>query len=244
MHIAPEFLEVTKLQMIECFVFYSILGWFVESLYMSFCTKKLTNRGFGFGPFCPIYGFGATLGAIILSPFRISYVLLFIVSAISATLFEYIVGRMMQFSLGDFWWDYTEKPFNYQGIICLESTLGWGLYGIIVVKWLHPFVLLKTTMVPVFIGRVICYLILALYMIDFTYHVLLALHIDLQKQIARQGSRAALLAREKTSDAIHLVEQKKDMAIELMHEKKDAVTYKVQEKRQAVLDWYREHRWR
>ncbi|MDE5748781.1 MAG: putative ABC transporter permease, partial [Acetatifactor sp.] len=42
--------------LIAAFIVYSMLGWLVESIYMSFCNKKLTNRGFAKGPFCPIYG--------------------------------------------------------------------------------------------------------------------------------------------------------------------------------------------
>ena len=43
--------------LVTAFVIYSILGWLVESIYMSFCNKKITNRGFAKGPFCPIYVF-------------------------------------------------------------------------------------------------------------------------------------------------------------------------------------------
>ena len=40
--------------LIAAFIVYSMLGWLVESIYMSFCNRKLTNRGFGRGPFCQI----------------------------------------------------------------------------------------------------------------------------------------------------------------------------------------------
>ena len=40
------FCGVSAEHIIECFVFYSMLGWAVESLYMSICNRKLTNRGF------------------------------------------------------------------------------------------------------------------------------------------------------------------------------------------------------
>lgn len=43
----------------QWFLVYSILGWVVESIYMSICNRRLTNRGFVRGPFCPIYGVGA-----------------------------------------------------------------------------------------------------------------------------------------------------------------------------------------
>ncbi len=47
------------------FLLYSMLGWLLESIYMSFCNKRLTNRGFVRGPICPIYGVGF-LGAYFL----------------------------------------------------------------------------------------------------------------------------------------------------------------------------------
>ena len=39
---------------IQWFLVYGILGWIVESVYMSICNRKLTNRGFTHGPICPI----------------------------------------------------------------------------------------------------------------------------------------------------------------------------------------------
>ncbi len=125
------------------FVVYSILGWCAESIYMSFCNKKLTNRGIAKGPFCPIYGVGATLGSIALEPFSHSFFLVYVIGAVIATIFEYIVGKLMLKSLGSMFWTYDDKPFNYQGIICLESTLAWGFYAIGVVEFLNKF-LFKT----------------------------------------------------------------------------------------------------
>ena len=46
-------------EVVMWFLTYSMMGWLVESIYMSFCNHKITNRGFAKGPFCPIYGFGA-----------------------------------------------------------------------------------------------------------------------------------------------------------------------------------------
>ena len=44
---------------IHWFLIYSLMGWIVESIYMSLCNRKLTNRGFMSSPICPIYGVGA-----------------------------------------------------------------------------------------------------------------------------------------------------------------------------------------
>ncbi|MBO5054898.1 MAG: putative ABC transporter permease [Lachnospiraceae bacterium] len=123
--------------LIAAFIIYSMLGWLVESIYMSFCNRKLTNRGFGRGPFCPIYGFGGVIGYLILSPLSGHYIKLYLVGAFLATTFEYLVGRLMLKIFGEVWWDYNEKPCNFQGIICLESTVAWGFYAIIIIMFLH-----------------------------------------------------------------------------------------------------------
>lgn len=123
------------------FVIYSMLGWLVESIYMSICEKRIVNRGFARGPFCPIYGFGATIGCIFLAPLSARFLPLYITGAVSATIFEYLVGRLMIKFLGSLWWDYNEKPYNFQGIICLESTLAWGFYGIVIVGFFNPWLL-------------------------------------------------------------------------------------------------------
>ncbi len=120
------------------FVIYSMLGWLVESIYMSACEKRLVNRGFAKGPFCPIYGFGATIGCMVLAPLANSFLPLYIVGAVLATGFEYMCGRLMIRTLGSLWWDYNDKPYNYKGILCLESTLAWGFYAIGVVAFINP----------------------------------------------------------------------------------------------------------
>lgn len=113
--------------LVAAFCIYSVLGWLVESIYMSICNHRLTNRGFAKGPFCPIYGFGALVGYFLLRPFAGNPVLLYLTGAFIATVFEYLVGRAMLRIFGEVWWDYREKPFNYQGIVCLESTIAWGI---------------------------------------------------------------------------------------------------------------------
>lgn len=127
--------------LLAAFCIYSILGWFVESVYMSFCNRRLTNRGFAKGPFCPIYGIGALAGYFLLRPFAGNPVMLYLAGAFTATVFEYMVGRLMLRLFGEVWWDYREKPFNYQGIICLESTIAWGFYAVIIIGYLHQAVM-------------------------------------------------------------------------------------------------------
>jgi len=155
--------------LVAAFILYSMLGWLVESIYMSFCNKKITNRGFGKGPFCPIYGFGAVIGYLVLSPLAGHYVYLYLAGAVLATAFEYLVGRLMLKVLGDVWWDYNDKPFNYQGLICLESTLAWGAYAIIIIGFLNGKITSAIDKASQNVGEKFCVLILLVVIVDYLF---------------------------------------------------------------------------
>ena len=50
------------------------------------------------------------------------------------------------------YWDYSDKPFNFQGQICLTSTLAWGALSVVLIGFLHPpvenFVLRRIPRIP------------------------------------------------------------------------------------------------
>lgn len=152
---------------VSWFWIYSILGWLVESIYMSICFKKITNRGIIKGPICPIYGFGALFVYFTLRPLEGHYVLLYVIGAVLATAVEYVVARLMIRYTGCVWWDYSQKPFNYKGILCLESTLAWGLYTILMFGFLHKVVMAFTDRVGIRTGRVLAVMLGTYYVIAF-----------------------------------------------------------------------------
>ena len=164
--------------LIACFFLFSIIGWMVESIYMSFCNKKLTNRGFMTGPFCPIYGVGATLGYIILHPLAKNWIMLYIVGAVLATIFEFLVARLMMKLFGEVWWDYNEKFCNYKGVVCLESTLAWGLYAVIIITFLFDKVMSFVDKWPFEWGIKTIVLICVMGAIDFGYHFAMSVKIN------------------------------------------------------------------
>ena len=149
---------------------------------MSICNHRLTNRGFAKGPFCPIYGFGALVGYFLLRPFAGNPVLLYLTGAFIATVFEYLVGRAMLRIFGEVWWDYREKPFNYQGIVCLESTIAWGFYAVIIIGYLHKAVMNMATWYTYGPGLWVLRIIIILFTIDFLHQFLSALHFNVMEQ--------------------------------------------------------------
>lgn len=125
---------------INCFFVYSFLGWVFECIVMSITEKKPVNRGFIKGPLCTIYGVGALSAYFLFRPFADNEILLFIIGAIAATVFEMVVALLMTKIFGYFWWNYNNKKFNYKGVICLESTICWGLMAVMTFAAFQPFV--------------------------------------------------------------------------------------------------------
>lgn len=167
------------------FILYSMLGWFLESVYMSICNRRLTNRGFAKGPFCPIYGFGFVGAWFIFRPIAAHHVLLYISAAIIATAFEYIVGEAMIKIFGELWWDYNEKPFNYKGIICLESTLGWGFYALCLFGFVHKAVSSLVDRIVPSMGVRFCSIIFVIFSLDFGIQLARALHWNQTERFMR-----------------------------------------------------------
>lgn len=177
-----ELLGTDIYHLLAAFILYSMMGWLVESIYMSICNRKLTNRGFAKGPFCPIYGFGAMTAYFLLAPLKGHYVKLYVIGAIFATVFEFIVGKGMIRFLGDLWWDYNDKPFNYKGIICLESTIAWGFYAVGIIQFVNTGIYWIIDRVNYRAGIRLIEIALAFVVVDYIWQLAKVFHIDLREK--------------------------------------------------------------
>ena len=153
--------------LVNAFFIYSFMGWLMECIVIRREKGFWENRGFARVPFCIIYGFGAMLGYLLLKPFSHNYFLLYLVGAVCATAFEYLTARLMLRLFGTFWWDYTNKPFNYKGILCLESTLGWGVIAVFLFAFMHKFVVGVSLAMPRTVGLMMAVVLSIVYAVDF-----------------------------------------------------------------------------
>lgn len=64
-------------------------------------------------------------------------ILIYFAGCFGATVLEYVTGVVMEALFKVRYWDYSNKPFNFQGHICLSSTLAWGALTVIVTDYLH-----------------------------------------------------------------------------------------------------------
>ena len=133
-------MEYSFFEIIIYFITYSFLGWIMESIFRSISEKKIINTGFLKGPFCPIYGVGAIIMLLFLKRFTDNLAVLFIVSVVVLTIWEYLVGVLLEKLFHTKYWDYSNNKFNFQGRICLMNSIFWGILGIVFVKYIHPFI--------------------------------------------------------------------------------------------------------
>ena len=138
----------------------------MESIVRSFCEKKLINTGFLYGPFCPIYGFGAIIMILFLSNFKDKWILLFIMSLVFLTFWEYIVGVILEKLFKTKYWDYSEHKFNFQGRICLTNSICWGFLGIGFIKYLHPFMINILKNIDILSLKITIYVALGIFIVD------------------------------------------------------------------------------
>ena len=187
-------------EVVMWFLTYSMMGWLVESIYMSFCNHKITNRGFAKGPFCPIYGFGSLTVFFVLRPYSDNSILLFFLGSFLATTLEFLTALVMKRIFGEIWWDYHEKPFNYRGIICLESSIAWGFYTLFLFMFLQNIVAAFVAMIPVRAGRAIGNLILIGYIMDFSATIYRQKKENLQESMDEEQIQQIEQAKDKMKD--------------------------------------------
>ena len=125
-------------QWVLLFFFYCFCGWVWESCYVSLCQRRWVNRGFLHGPLLPIYGTGAILILFVTLPVEDNLWLVWLFGMVAATALEYVVGAAMEKIFKVRYWDYSKQRFNLNGHICLSSSIVWGFFSILLVRFLHP----------------------------------------------------------------------------------------------------------
>ena len=120
------------------FLSYSFLGWCMEVICKFIQMKKFVNRGFLIGPYCPIYGWGALTITVLLKRYMEDPLVLFVMSTIICSIIEYFTSYFMEKKYHARWWDYSNKKFNINGRICLETLIPFGVLGVIIMYVTNP----------------------------------------------------------------------------------------------------------
>ncbi|WP_343207937.1 putative ABC transporter permease [Anaerolentibacter hominis] len=159
-------MEYSIYELLCFFIIYAFLGWCSEVAFAALRTGKFVNRGFLNGPVCPIYGFGVVIVVICLTPLKENVLLLFIGAALLTSALEFVTGFVLEKVFHDKWWDYSERPFNIMGYVCLEFSIMWGLACILIMDAFHPIVTKFVRMIPFRLGVVLAVICLSAFLVD------------------------------------------------------------------------------
>lgn len=149
------------------FALYSFGGWCVEVIYAFYQNHRFVNRGFLFGPFCPMYGFGALILIVILKPAEHNLLLFFILAFVFISVLEYFTGFLLEKAFKTTWWDYSEDFLNIKGRVCLSFSIIWGVGSVIFIKFVHPFVNGNVKFIHTNVGILVLNILFFYLIIDF-----------------------------------------------------------------------------
>lgn len=153
-------------ELVWIFIIYAFIGWCTEVSYAALDRGIFVNRGFLNGPYCPIYGCGVVIVVAALTPLKDNLLILFAGSFLLTSILEYITGFILEKVFHNKWWDYSNKPFNLHGYVCLKFSIYWGLACTFVMDVLHPIIYKGITMIPHILGVVLLSIIMAGFAVD------------------------------------------------------------------------------
>lgn len=208
--------EYRMIEWVLFFYIYCFIGWCFESTYVSIKQKHWVNRGFLHGPFLPIYGSGAIMMLFVASPFKDNIFLTFLAGSVGATALEYVTGVVMEAIFKVRYWDYSYKKIQFQGHICLSSTIAWGFFTILLTKFIHKPIDTFVMSLPSMVVSIVTFLITIFFVADSALSIKAALDF-----------RDVLVKLEKVKEEFERVQKRLDVMIALMD---DSMETKKQER--------------
>lgn len=148
------------------FIIYSFIGWIIDICDIYYKYRKVVNRGFLIGPYCPIYGVGVLLMIFLLKDYTNNALVLFILATVLCMTLEYLTSYVMEKWFNARWWDYSDRKFNLNGRICLETTIPFGLGAMLVMYVVNPFLTSVLSKIPSNIIIILGIILMIVFVVD------------------------------------------------------------------------------
>lgn len=153
-------------QFVYLFFVYSFLGWLGEVVATAVRRRRYQDRGVLNGPLCILYGVGGLTVSFALGDLQGNWFFLFGLSAIYATVLEWVAGHLLERISGTRWWDYSNEWANLDGYICLGASVLWGVLSVVTIKWGNPLLLTLFRLIPATVRVVVLWVLLGIFAID------------------------------------------------------------------------------
>ena len=149
------------------FIIYSFLGYIVEIIASScFYRKLILNRGFFLGPYLPIYGVCCILMTICLQKYKNDLIVLFILATVLCSIIEFFTSYVLEKIFKIRWWDYSQRRFNLDGRICITTSVSFGLGGVILIHFIHPFIMKYLQLLSPINLEIISIILMIIFVVD------------------------------------------------------------------------------
>lgn len=178
------YLSFLKLFLI--FLVLSFIGYICEIIYCSYLAKKFVNRGFLFGPVCPIYGIGGLLIIWLLADYRPYPLLVFLLGVFITAVVEYYTSYLFEKVFNNKWWDYSDKKYNINGRVCLENCVLFGIGALLGIYVFDPLFTYLINKIPDNLIIIIGTTSLILLIIDLIYSVRIAYNLRTKLIVAEK----------------------------------------------------------
>ena len=228
-------------ELVWIFIIYAFIGWCAEVSFAAVDSGKFVNRGFLNGPYCPIYGCGVVIVVAVLTPIKESLFILFLGSMLLTTVLEFLTGFILEKVFHNKWWDYSDKPFNIMGYVCLKFSILWGLACTFIMKVLHPSIYKFITIIPHVLGIVLLSIIMTAFFIDLGVTVSTILkfnkRLKLMDEVAQKMQQLSDEIGENIYEGVTTVKEKS----EEVQDKAGELRGKFEEKTDAVREAFAEN---
>lgn len=147
------------------FLIGSLIGWIYEEIFYYITENTISNRGFFYGPYLPVYGWGSVILMLTLKKSKKYPILVFILSMLITGIVEYATGYIMYALYERIWWDYTGLFLNISGYVCFRSVFTFAIGTIGLIYLIEPY-LSKLIAKYSRHAEIISYLFLTIFIID------------------------------------------------------------------------------
>ena len=160
------------------FIFFAVCGWIYEVIWTYFDDGVWVNRGFLFGPWLPIYGFGGMMiygifykqiqKPLYVGKLNVRFLALFAYICLIATVVELAATYVIELFGMPFTvlWDYSDHFMNFQGRVCLDASARFGILGLMIVYLALPLYRKMIAMKNTKVLNVIAGTVITLFIID------------------------------------------------------------------------------
>lgn len=144
---------------LNSFYLYSFFGFLLELFVQTFLFHGM-NSGILYGPWLPVYGFGAIsvifIMRLVFNRFKIprwlKIICVFFITAFFLSLIEHLGGILIEAVFHQTFWDYRNMKFSIGKYVSLEMALVWGGFSIFLIYVVKPLFDPLIKKIPVFVS--------------------------------------------------------------------------------------------